>query len=188
VKTKVINFAIDQEQRLKIIIPCLPEELFSMDWVDVVYENKKEDFFNHKLELHPSITKDIGYLWNEKLSGSSSCDLVLEEIEEGQKAWVGQQFLIWCGRSLTTWMYTKNGILFLEITPSYKWHFRDPKPEDQDQFVSYEKFKENYKPFLIAQININTAREWLKQTDRLLKIIHFNADKYRAEQNLQDKE
>jgi hypothetical protein len=198
---RVINLIIDHEQQIKIIMPCAAKDIFSLDEVDIVYENQGvrtflcdhpslhafdsldsslKYFLNHNLELDCSIKKDIGYLWNQQLAGSKDSDLVYEMAEGRFKYWIGKHFLLWCGRPLATWMYAKNGILFLEITPVYKWHFKDPGPEDQDEFASYEEFKKNYKPFLITQISAETAREWLKQTGRLLKILDFNADKYKA--------
>ncbi len=101
-------------------------------------------------------------------------NVILSETKEGNKYWIGQDYLIW--ESLDqydTWIYNKNNEIFLEITPIYKWHYKDPEKEDKD-YLTYEDFKKIYKPTLITKIEKETAKQWINEIDELIEIIKIN--------------
>ncbi|HEX2977744.1 MAG TPA: hypothetical protein VHO47_01350 [Candidatus Babeliales bacterium] len=67
-----------------------------------------------------------------------------------------------------SFVYTRNGKIYLEIGYIYKWHSRERKDSDTD-FISYEEFAKNYKPILIQEITDETAQEWSAQCETWLK-------------------
>lgn len=130
----------------------------------------------NKLQLHPSIKHDIGYLWNEaygdkpgfvyKLSGKASL-------------WVGHKYKFWTagGKKFNTitWMYNDfAGSIILEITPEYRWEFEDEGMEEDEDFISYDEFIKNYQPLIIRIISADVARKWLEQANAIVKHIDEN--------------
>ena len=67
------------------------------------------------------------------------------------------------------WLYNHNNKIIMEISPSYPWHYLDPK--DDEQFETFEQFMTNYKPIAIHEISKETAQEWLKQAQDYLDIV-----------------
>ncbi len=130
------------------------------------------------LNLHESITKDIGYLWNRCLWGNSK-KLVEEIGAENQIYWVGERYLLWSGQQIDSWLYEKNNQLFLEVTPTYQW---PPIPikeaRKQPGFISYREFMKQYTPYAIIPLEKKIAQEWLEQTEQLIKLIEANDSKY----------
>lgn len=134
-----------------------------------------EEILKGNLILHSSITRDIGYLWNEYLH---DVELPCETDSEGYAFWVGQKYLVWNAiRShAATWLYEKDGKFWLEVTPGYPWHFSDP--EEGEEFISYEEFMKNYKPIALFEVSRETLEEWLKKVNEFIPIVEANDSKY----------
>jgi hypothetical protein len=66
-----------------------------------------------------------------------------------------------------TWIYSIGNNICFEISPSYKWLFQDPEP--QEPFVDFQTFMKNYKPYAFFCIDESTARQWLEQCIPLAK-------------------
>ncbi len=155
----------------------------------------------HNLELDTSIIPnsekhDIGYLWSIYCHKHCTDDFDHKNIENSinkgltgenrliftgtgeERRWVGLRYHVWSSNEglCDTWLYNKNGSIFLEVTPSYKWHAIDPK--EGEEFFSYSDFMKNYKPYVIAQLDQQNAEEWLKQINCLFDIIKRNDPKY----------
>lgn len=124
-------------------------------------------------QLHISITDDIGFLWNKELHG-----------EEGLKYegdfWVGMRNYLWGAPgkvqpNLATWIYNDvNGNIIIEITENYFWHHKDP--DQGENYITYEEFMQNYKPYFISIISHELASQWIEQAEVLLKIIKGNEE------------
>lgn len=80
-----------------------------------------------------------------------------------------QYWLFSTSNDLQTWIYTINKRIIIEISPSYPWHYLDPK--DDEPFETFEQFMKNYKPIAIHEISKETAQEWLKQAQDYLDIV-----------------
>jgi hypothetical protein len=77
-------------------------------------------------------------------------------------------FWLWSSISkIQTWLYTKDGKIYLEISSSYPWLFVDPEPSDN--FYSFEQYLANYKPIALHEISKETAGQWIKQSEVLLQ-------------------
>ncbi len=188
-----ITFPITDKIFIEILIPGNETELYRYDEVtiklklidkeitiyadDFVIEALRsldgilEKVIKGKLVLHPSIS-EIGYRYNEALNDSPN--LVYENFE-GRKWWVGENYLLWSTNSKyskTTWMYNKNGDVYLEITPNYKWIFDEPNGDEK--FIEYEEFMKKYKADFVFKLNNDLLVQWKKRCEKLLKIIDKN--------------
>lgn len=194
-----IYFQINQTTEIRFDLPTPINDAFRYDEIQVLLctNNLKEfvlyqDFIiealrafkrvleralNNKLQLHSSITKNIGFVWNEYLHDD---EVSMELDAMGNSFWVGQKHLIWNVRSsdAATWLYEKDGKFWFEVTLDYRWHFSDPK--EDEEFISYEEFMRNYKPIALFEVSRETLEEWLKRVHELLKVVESNDNKVRA--------
>jgi len=122
-------------------------------------------------EFHPSIQHDIGYLWQEYLAEKKGHNFVGESFENSS-FWVGLKHLLFSATFWNTWIYNKDGNIYLEITPSYRWHFSEP--EKDEDYVSYDEFIKKFKPLTIFEIDKERAREWLEVVSDLVAIAQKN--------------
>jgi hypothetical protein len=72
-----------------------------------------------------------------------------------------------------TWMYSVDGVAFLEVTPIYVWAFEEP---DVPGYVSLEEFMRNYETKAKFEIEPNrlcewreTCQEWLSSMESLIE-------------------
>jgi hypothetical protein len=76
---------------------------------------------------------------------------------------------MWSGNIFDTWLYNKNESIWLEISPIYPWHFRDPK--EGEIFVPYKEWIKSYKPVCIVEIQRKIAQQWLSQAKSIMEEI-----------------
>lgn len=77
-------------------------------------------------------------------------------------------FWLWSSISkIQTWLYTKDNKIYIEISSSYPWLFVDPEPSEK--YYSFDEYVANYKPIAVHEISKETAEQWIKQSDTLLK-------------------
>ncbi|MBI2774572.1 hypothetical protein HYX58_01055 [Candidatus Dependentiae bacterium] len=80
-------------------------------------------------------------------------------------------FWLWSMASgAQSFVYTRNGKIYLEVGYIYKWHSRERKDSDTD-YIPYEEFIKNYKPILVQEITPEMAQEWSAQCESLIKQI-----------------
>lgn len=196
-----IKLAFNEHEYLKVTLsdPNL-KTFLPTDYADIIYyeDNKPKYLLHHfwienalekinsllqaalsgNLHLDQSIEKDIGYIWNEKIQGRIE---VLKDTSKENCPWVGMRHMfIAPPEGPIAWLYNNNeGEIIFEITPSYLWHFRDP--EKNENFIDYDKFIHDYKPFVIAKINRATAKEWLKTTQELTNLMYTNERRWLKE-------
>ena len=129
----------------------------------------------NRLQLHESITKDIGYLYNEDLHWTFNEELSkrpphLVHVQENNW-WVGDKHNLWC-HEYQSWIYNdaQNNIIF-ELTPLYPGLF---DTEEKKYPVPFKEWMQNYKPFLMRTIPREVAQKWLEQANSILKTIEVN--------------
>jgi hypothetical protein len=135
----------------------------------------------NKLKLHKSIIQDIGFLYNEESEGKEG---FFYTKLENRDYWIGNRSNLWSPvviyGNLQTWIYNNEaGDIIFEITPVYPYHYCDP--EEEPNFIPYEEWMKDYKPFLIRTIPKDVAQRWLEQTKLLLKQIKKNIKKREKE-------
>lgn len=197
-----IIFVINEHERIQVPLPCELDDVSLFDWADAEYIHDGEckypiysgfDFghfinvFCDALKavltggctLDESLQENLGYLWNVYLDTSTNAP-------EGHPlpTWIGMQYLIGGTLDVDVWIYEKEGKIFFEITPIYKWHYRDPEPEAEG-YITFGEFIKNYKPYVIAELSIETVREWLRQVEYLQALVKINYERYK---NLSDED
>ena len=132
----------------------------------------------NKLHIDKSITKDIGFLWNQEIQKKPG--LVYMKLEN-KDYWIGLNNLLWTTPTnveptVSTWIYNNSkGEIVLEITPDYPWHFRAPNRDEL--YVDYEKWISKYEPFVIWTISTEIATRWINQAQEILNKIDQNIKK-----------
>lgn len=118
---------------------------------------------DNKLEINTTLLPNIGYQWNERLHNPLP----------NPTPWIGQQYLCFSRTGgPETFIYTKNGILYIEIIPLYTSHRKNTRKHIQQ--VSFKQFLKQYKPYLCTTINNKTAHHWLAIAQHLRNIIDTN--------------
>lgn len=74
-------------------------------------------------------------------------------------------FLLWSGINIQTWLYNVNDRIYIEISPSYKWHLNEP--EKNEKFIAYKDFQKKYKPIAVLEISKEKSESWLKQCKKI---------------------
>jgi len=79
------------------------------------------------------------------------------------------QFWLWSSRGVQSWLYNRDGKLYLEIAPSYPWLYVDPTEEEKlDAYIPFDQFMKTYKPILVVEIDRSIAQKWLNSCRRIL--------------------
>jgi hypothetical protein len=130
---------------------------------------------NNELQLHPSITSDIGYLYNGK--DYNDIGFVKEGESEGVQYWVGNKYQIWHNYGpkidYRAWMYNdKEGDIIFEVTPHYPYFLYEYKK--MRRYFPFKKWMARYKPYLKTIISREKAQEWLSQAEHFVKAVDDN--------------
>lgn len=134
------------------------------------------------LQLDTSISEDIGYLCNEYYQNKEG--FVLYDFIDGGSDWVGYRYHLWesCKNKIRymTWIYNdKNGTIIFEVTPCYPYLFCDPAEEPD--YVSYDQWIKDYKPYLVKTISTEVAQQWLEQANSIVEQIGLNVERWKRE-------
>lgn len=125
---------------------------------------------NNELLLHPSITDDIGLLFNQDLLDIPG--LVYTKWE-GLDYWVGNSYLAWYAE-LATWIYNgRDGEIVLHVTPIYPGYFFDCD-------ISYEQWVASYKPLFTITIPRDIAQRWAHQAGEIVDTIDWNSTHWKT--------
>src|SRR5690606_20521799 len=138
---------------------------------------------NNELQLHPSITQNIGYLDNIKVKyDHEQAELEDKNEEDNWKpsphltykeenywVWVGSDYGIWRYNNLATWIYNdKQSNIIFEITPRYPNFFAE---ENEIQDITFNEWIKEYKPLLTRIISPEIAWQWIVQADKVIACI-----------------
>lgn len=134
-----------------------------------------------ELTLHNSITKDIGYLFNQY--SAITCGGKLEEPtflsyiqRDNRSYWPGNDYHLW-DKNYITWLYNNfAGAIIFEITPFYPYMYSEP--EEELNYISYQEWIKTYQPYFIKEISIQTAQEWLRQVEYILEKMDSNIKRW----------
>jgi len=192
-KKSIIKLIINNTKYLTLEMMGPVEEVYLFDDITIVYHDARKQYvlytkdfvcealrgfesvlklaLNNQLTLHESIQEDIGFLWAEYLQRKEN-HIFIEEPLENSSCWVGLNYHLFEYKEYDTWLYNKDGEIYLKITPSYQWHFDEP--QKNENFIPYEEFIKNYKPLVILKIDKEQAEEWLKIVSNLVAIAEKN--------------
>lgn len=155
------------------VMLCLGVQKYILDIFDL-YESMlalqkvlKQALCN-QLQLHPSINKDLGFIFNQYMYYSyqekefTPASVLVYDIND---IWVGKYYQLWGSKKLTTWLYnTDAGAIVFEVTPLY------PKKFSAASF-NHKQFYEwmsDYKPFYIMVLSKENAQDWLNKAEALI--------------------
>lgn len=133
----------------------------------------------NKLQRNKKYITDLGYLWNEELHKTVDPK---RKPSKKNTIWIGLNYHLWATNTIAqdvtdTWLYNNsNGDIILDITPNYKWHFGDldSEPEDDPNFITYDEFIKNYRPYLSRIVPTEIAQQWLQQANELWNFLKEN--------------
>jgi len=131
-----------------------------------------EKLVKNELQLHNSITQDIGFLLNEELQFKSG----LFQAKRGEASlWVGYDYLLIMGYSAVVWLYNKsNGTIICEISSKFPFSYRNLAKDEN--YVPYRKWIKKYEPYCIIEASLDSIREWIFLAEHILKQIQKNID------------
>lgn len=131
---------------------------------------------NNELYLHSSITKDIGYFYNEH--HYHGANFPVTPLPNGNIDWIGYLYHLWQSNAhIDSWIYNKpDGSIILEVTPLYPYMFCEP--EEEPDYIPYEEWIKTYEPYFITTLSRETAQQWLDQAERIIKIIEDNQKRW----------
>lgn len=183
------NFIIDNNSKIVFIIPDLPQKcnyyyeptvkLHKFDEVTVEYKNVNGD----SIELSKDILNEIAGVFNNVLKKLiSNKKQLLSGIKKGSLGYVLNHvinekqdddlslFWVWSSREHTaTLMYSVEEKIYMEIVPLYPWTFIEPSNEEN--YISFEEFMKNYKPYVFEVVDKSIAIKWQEQCEGILKMV-----------------
>lgn len=142
------------------------------DMLDLVDILKKA--LNNELPLHPSISQDIGYLYNYNHYNSNDTSFVAHVFDTGIIRWIGYLYHLWESNcNFDSWIYNApDGSIVFEITPFYPYMYCEP--EEEPNYIPYEEWIKTYKPYFITTLSKETALEWIEQAEKIIWMVEFN--------------
>lgn len=131
-----------------------------------------EKLVKNELQLHKSITEDIGFLLNEELQFKPG----LFQVKRGDTSlWVGYDYLLIMGYGTAVWLYNKSdGTIIGELSPKFPFSYRNSAKDEN--YVPYKKWIKKYEPYCIIEASFELIREWIPLADRILEQIKKNID------------
>ncbi len=165
---------------------CIGENIASSFFISLIVNLKKT--IDNKLQLHQSITRNLGFMENEychDLPQIKTEFLMIPSSSGESSYWIGSNYEIMKTYNTTkpisaTWMYNDYaGNIIFEITPIYKWSFFPDDLQDPE-FETYEEFMKDYKPLIHRVIPRDVAVQWLEQAMKI------HRDFFSTEENYQN--
>ena len=202
----LMRFNFDGTKKEALVINEPIDSIVLFDLINISFYGKNnyplgQDCFNYlirrikaffkralenKLKLHLSLSDKaesslLGYQWCKYLKKNDRKDLVCGKESEGV-GWVGYRHALFESSSEfrpSTWLYNdEHGNIIFELTPVYPWF--DSKPESGETFIKYSEWMKNYQPILTRTISKETAQQWIKQIDELIKVVKKNDKRLRC--------
>lgn len=84
--------------------------------------------------------------------------------------WTGMKYHVWSSQSFISWIYNdhQKNIIF-EVTPFYPFMY--PNAETELNYIAYEEWIKNYKPYIVKILSKKTALQWLNQANSIIEQI-----------------
>jgi len=127
----------------------------------------------NKLQLHTSLTQNLGFMWNELLQGKSGF-FIIPTSDGSSKYWIGLNYYV-CETlnnakpPVTTWLYNDHhGNIIFEVSKTYKWSTQEDDLDDPE-FMTYDEFIKDYKPLIQRVIPREVAILWVEQLMQVYK-------------------
>jgi len=90
-----------------------------------------------------------------------------DEIKNYKEKYNCSLYNVWSSNlKIETWMYSKKGTIYLEISPTYPLFYSEDFVQDDTVF---EKYLASYKPLFFVEISHDQAEEWLKKSEKIIR-------------------
>ena len=144
-----------------------------------IFEYQLQKALSNDLQLHSSLTEDIGLLYNKYKK--KPLNFVHAKSKNGIAAWVGDRYELWGYGLCTTWIYNNNnGSIMFELSNIYPGFFIECVPkQEQKNIVPFKQWIQDYKPYFIQEISQDVAQQWLRQVKSVLATIQANTERER---------
>ncbi len=137
---------------------------------DFKYTAKK--LIKNKLQLHQSITEDIGFLLNEELQFKPG---LFQIKRKGVSLWIGYDYLLIMGYTAAVWLYNKSdGTIICEVSSKFPFSYRNLAKNEN--YVPYKKWIKKYEPYFIIKASFESINKWIPLAEHILKQIQKNID------------
>ena len=160
--SEITAYFIDKNKQLKIGQQTAGEFFES-------FIKKIKKVINNDLQLHESLTYNLGFMQNQYYQDKSGFSMV-STIHRSKPYWVGFNYSVWstygdANPLVSTWLHNDlNGNIIFEATKDYPWHFIELEGEpDSLEFITYDEFMKDYKPLIHRIIPRDVAITWLEQ-------------------------
>lgn len=91
----------------------------------------------NQVELYSDMeVGNLGEAWN--IWTNNLADMAEDDEED-----IFSNYWMWSTRDFQTWIYRKNEKLYIEISPSYRWHYVEPT--EDEKITSFSEFLEHYR-------------------------------------------
>jgi len=192
-----LKFIISPDSFFYLKIPCKFKDLTWWDFGKIIFSHKKtlrlvscyiptiqdlrqlvevlENILIENDELPPEFDYDMGLIVEDVMNDKREQTPYIEE--EGRRHWTGFFSKIWSRPQRNiTWLYMRDKIITLKVTPSYPWTFVLPARYEKNLY-SFDEFVRNYKPIAEFTLSHEAAQEWLDQARFLIKMIEENSER-----------
>jgi hypothetical protein len=182
------DFVLDKEKRISITVPDVAskfnyyyeptEKLHQFDEATVTFISKAKS-----KEIYEDMIDEILFrfygtlnrvLYNKIVTPSmvkpGNMGYLLNTLPDEE--WDDELSIFWVWSSpkdIQTFIYKINDIIYLEIAPTYPWHYIEPKPGDN--YIPFEEFMKSYKPYAVEVIPQPIALEWMNKCEEIIKLI-----------------
>jgi len=154
-------------------------------------KNKLTLALSNKLQLDSSITRDLGYYWNQDINEEHPKLLYLND-KDG-KHWIGIKHFLWgtaggAEQKFAVWLYNDSvGNIIFQVTPLFLGTLVDW--DDPLEMRAYQEWmKTSYKPFFTRITPKDIAIQWLNQANLILKNIDDNVKMLEAQYEVENKD
>jgi len=106
----------------------------------------------------------VGEVWNFWTN-----DLT-DEAEENEND-IFHQYWIWSTRDFQTWVYQKNGKSYMEISPSYRWHYVEPT--ENEAVIPFDEFMKQYTS-LVVEIPMEQIKKNLESLEKIKRDLEIS--------------
>jgi len=183
------NFVLDNKTKILISIPDLQlkfnyyyeptEKLHKFDEAKVCFVSKQNEIL-----LCQDILDHIIQTMHVRLKKASTNNLLLpERLKAG---YVGAElnkmlngisdlnlnpFWMWSALGeVQTLLYNYDNKIYLEIVPTFPDSFDDNSDKPLSEL--FKEFMKTYKPYFVTEIPIETAQQWLEQSEQIIQMIN----------------
>jgi hypothetical protein len=86
-----------------------------------------------------------------------------DEVDEDEED-IFHQYWIWSTRDFQTWVYQKDGRSYIEISPSFRWHYVEPT--ENEKIIPFDEFMKKYNT-VIVELSLEQIKKILKSIEKI---------------------